>query len=405
MLLCAVFAPNVFHSATAHGGAALLAPYGALQPPAAALHADGAPGDGSRMMGLAPAPHAAYRSHFATRSAVGTASLPAGVDLSQYSPSVGNQGPVGSCAAWSTGYNLRGWYANRDGYYPPAGNGRGAGFAPMFLYTRSSGGVDQGSSIEYNLAIMEQGATGAAGYGQGIDTRADYAQGDFNYTTLPTAPEIANAAPYKIRSYTVYDPSSTGLGLEDWIKTTMAGGNPVVLGIPVFGNFYNATSSSFLVGVPAAGSTLYGYHAIMADKYDANGVWIENQWGTWWGLNGWAELSWAFINWLYASTTYWYDADSMSPLAAPSGTATSTPSPSATATQAPATNTPTATQTPRPATPTATSTPRPASPTTTATPKPASPTATATRTATPRAATATWTATPRPTSTPHRWHF
>jgi hypothetical protein len=30
--------------------------------------------------------------------------------------------------------------------------------------------------------------------------------------------------------------------------------------------------------------------------YDANGVWIENTWGTSWGLYGWAELSWSFIN-------------------------------------------------------------------------------------------------------------
>jgi hypothetical protein len=390
-LLCAIVCPTVTHSSPAHGSAftVLIGPAGPLQPPAAALQPIGAAGSGSRPMGLVRAPHAAFSAHFASRMAVNAASLPASADLTQYNPSVGDQGQVGSCAAWATGYYLRGWYAIRDGYYPPAGSGPGAGFAPMFLYSRSSGGVDNGSSIEYNLAIMQQGASGMAGYGQGIDTRADYTQGDFDYKDLPTAAEIANAAHYKIKSYAVYDPTSTGLNLEDWIKTTIAGGSPVVLGIPVYNNFYYATSSSYLVGVPAAGSTLFGYHAIFGDKYDANGVWIENQWGTWWGLNGWVELGWDFINWLYTNSSVWYDADAMAPLPAASGTATPTATSSPTGAVT-STSTPTATSTQSVAptsTRTATTTPRSTS---TATPRPTS--------------TATRTATPRPTSTPHKRH-
>jgi hypothetical protein len=35
---------------------------------------------------------------------------------------------------------------------------------------------------------------------------------------------------------------------------------------------------------------------VFAVKYDANGLWIENSWGTSWGLNGYGELSWSFVN-------------------------------------------------------------------------------------------------------------
>jgi len=31
-------------------------------------------------------------------------------------------------------------------------------------------------------------------------------------------------------------------------------------------------------------------------KTDSIGAWIENQWGTSWGKNGWVELTWDFIN-------------------------------------------------------------------------------------------------------------
>ena len=43
---------------------------------------------------------------------------------------------------------------------------------------------------------------------------------------------------------------------------------------------------------PSAG-TLQGYHAVTALGYDAGGVRVENQWGTYWGDGGWATLSWA----------------------------------------------------------------------------------------------------------------
>jgi hypothetical protein len=63
----------------------------------------------------------------------------------------------------------------------------------------------------------------------------------------------------------------------------------------VYDNFYFDFGQSF-VDVPSAGMTDYGNHAVFAPKYDAAGVWIENSWGTSWGLQGWAELSWAFVD-------------------------------------------------------------------------------------------------------------
>ncbi len=251
-----------------------------LTPPIAALHANGVPGTGIHALGFLPnpaVPRAAQLAPYILKA------LPGTVDLSQFDPPVGDQGGVDSCVSWATGYYLRGWYARRDGYYPAGGTGGTGSYSPMFLYSQLVHGQNVGTYFSDNLNLLEQG----------IDTRADYGQGDYDYWDLPTAAERANASHIRIASYTNL---GGGPNLQSWIESTMAGGNPVVLGIPIYPEFDRASASNPLVGLPLANETSRGGHAVFASKYDANGVWVENQWGTSWGLNGWAELSWAFIS-------------------------------------------------------------------------------------------------------------
>lgn len=115
----------------------------------------------------------------------------ASVDLSQYAPPVGDQGSVLSCVSWATGYYLRGWYAKRDGYYPSGGASNTGSYAPMYPYSQLVHGQNTGTNFNDTLNILQQ---------QGIDTRADYTQGDYNYTSPPTSVETANAAHIKIAS-------------------------------------------------------------------------------------------------------------------------------------------------------------------------------------------------------------
>ena len=104
--------------------------------------------------------------------------LPDSVDLSQWDPPVGNQGQVGSCVSWATGYYYRYWLRNQA-------LGETSTFAPMYLYSQISHGVDRGLSFGENFNIMES---------QGIDHEVDYSQGDYDYTTQPTPAEVTAAA-------------------------------------------------------------------------------------------------------------------------------------------------------------------------------------------------------------------
>ena len=220
------------------------------------------------------------------------ASYPTSVDLTAWVPPVGNQGQVGSCTSWATGYYERYWLRNHA-------LGDTTTYAPMYLYSQIAQGVDRGSSFSSNFNIM---------INQGISPSGVYTQGSFDYTSQPTTAEQTAAASYKASSY-AYIFSGASSANQGAIQAAMAAGSPVMLAIPVYPEFDNANTANPLVVPPSAGESSRGLHAVFAPKYDANGVWIENSWGTWWGASGWAELSWAFINqyavegWTFSSST------------------------------------------------------------------------------------------------------
>jgi hypothetical protein len=231
--------------------------------------------------GFVPNPHAP-----AVPQVAHPGNLRQSFDLSSYNPPVGNQADLNSCVAWATGYYLRGWYAKRDGYYPPGG------FAPMYTYAQIvHGDRTKGTTFAENLDIQLQ---------QGLDNFRDYAPyaGDGSLIE-PTDAERTNAARYKIKSYSdfKYDPinNENQTPIDSWIKSTLAGGDPIVIGFPIYAEFEDYSPTSWFVTVPADKYAIKGLHAAFAFKYDSAGLWIENQFGTGWKAKGYAELSWDFV--------------------------------------------------------------------------------------------------------------
>jgi hypothetical protein len=229
----------------------------------------------ARRTGFTPSPQAPHVVPVAQ-----SGSPPPAIDLSAYNPPVGNQGEIGSCSAWATGYYLRGWYAKRDGYYPSHG------FAAMYTYSQVVQPGDGATSFAQNLDIQKA---------QGIDSNGDYLHLSDDANTRPNDSERTNAERYKISGYIDVSNPDHSVAFAQWITNTLAAGNPVAIGIPVYPEFKNATSSSWFINTPADTGALLGYHAVFAYGYDQRGVWVENQWGTDWGKNGTAELSWDYI--------------------------------------------------------------------------------------------------------------
>jgi Fibronectin type III domain/Papain family cysteine protease len=177
----------------------------------------------------------------------------------------------------------------------------------MYLYSQlAKGNANRGSTFAENFSIL---------LSQGIDHRADYPQGDLDYTTQPTSAEVAAAGPYRMSSSTFLFNGPSGAN-QTAVEASFADGHPVLLLIPLYDNFELADASHAFVDVPTAGMTNHGNHGVFAAKYDAAGVWIENQWGTSWGNKGWVELSWAFVN--QFALEGWYMTADIGGLLAPS---------------------------------------------------------------------------------------
>jgi hypothetical protein len=215
--------------------------------------------------------------------------LPRAVDLSRWDLPPGDQGFVGSCAAWATTYSLAGWWANRQHL-------SGAPFAPMAIYHQSGYGQDMGSLLVANLI---------AGMG-GLVPMGFYTQGNFDYRGALTPHERSIARHYRVKDwFAVYQPAAfdthTGTYFQQddarhAIERSLTQGVPIVLSLTVFKAMLATDAAHPYIGVEAARTGIDGPHAVFASHYDAHGLWIENEWGLGWGRNGYAELSWDFVN-------------------------------------------------------------------------------------------------------------
>ncbi|RJQ81842.1 peptidase [Pseudonocardiaceae bacterium YIM PH 21723] len=205
---------------------------------------------------------------------------PASFDLSSYALSPGDQGQVGSCVAWATGYTGYGVLMKEQGI-------TGAPMAPMFTYAQIAKGNDQGTDASVALPMQQS---------QGIDTKAHYWQGDFDYTTQPDASEKANAAKYKLSGYKSL--ATSGTAAKTAIMDAISQGMPVPIGFTVHQSFMNlnATTAGNYTYLPKAGESVVGGHEVTIVAYNEKGVKIENSWGSSWGAGGYFTVPWSFFN-------------------------------------------------------------------------------------------------------------
>lgn len=207
------------------------------------------------------------------------AAAPSSYSLKKYALTPGDQGQVGSCVTWATGYTGYGILMNEAGI-------SGAPMAPMFIYSQIvkeyNNGQDSGTNADIALPMEKS---------RGIDTQSDYTQGTTNYKTLPTAAEKSNALNYKLGSFT----DLTNSDRTSAIKSAISQGHPVAIGFTVRSSFDDITSSNYNYD-PSTSEGAEGGHEVTIVGYDANGVTIENSWGSNWGNGGYFTAPWSFIN-------------------------------------------------------------------------------------------------------------
>ena len=208
------------------------------------------------------------------RLAGALSTLPASYSLQRYAPVPGDQGTVGSCAAWATAYTAMGVLENMDhcqGFWDNSFNALpGGGGSAMYVYSQTHlNGGDNGSNLDDDVAVETS---------QGDDEHSDYTQGEADWWGLPTAQETANAQNWRLA--TSYD-----IGTDQYsIEQAISNNEPVVLGIEVTQAFENNTSGYYPDPNDYVDDdyTSLGGHGPTAVGYDSDGLIVENSWGPYW---------------------------------------------------------------------------------------------------------------------------
>lgn len=235
---------------------------------------------------------------FLKKALADTLSLPSSFDLSTngYLPPVGDQGKIGSCVAWATGYYLLTYDIAKanPGWNPVLASDE---FSPSWIYDQISCGVDGGSYPVDAMSLITA---------DGCDTLADFPYYGSAYVyAMPSAASFAAALPYARLSWEYLSLDAAT------IKTMLASGQPVVIAIEVYtpdfdtldtNGIYDSTNA-FTNYEPStwgaySNSNFRGGHAICLIGYDdSKGAFkFINQWGTSFGLSGYGWITYGFLN-------------------------------------------------------------------------------------------------------------
>jgi hypothetical protein len=245
--------------------------------------------------------------------------LPFSIDLSGDIPPVGQQGIQGSCAAWSTGYYMKTWWEKQE---HPGWDIDNANYqmSPSFIYNQVNGGHDWGASFPGVMDLLED---------TGDTDIAEFPYDDSDWLSQPSADQVEMAKQYRIPDswgyFFINDPGTDPGPYENDItelKTHLAGGEPLVLGIPVlrdFPDYWEGPTPYYLSWYDESnppdwrsteeGGDLIGGHGLCVVGYNDNanpdgatpdergGLRIVNSWGPGWNgaSAGYLYMSYKFV--------------------------------------------------------------------------------------------------------------
>jgi C1A family cysteine protease len=200
------------------------------------------------------------------------ATLPATADLTGSLPPIGQQGRLGSCTAWASGYAAATYSANRQFQWGADTEAHQA--SPGYLYRKlleadaAEGLVcGDGTSIATAMNLLvEDGCSSLAVVGYTDQQCLEALEGD--------------AANFQIGSFKRVTPTD-----RNAVKAELAAGNVVVLAAKLHEAFMGWNSGDVYYG---SGNLLTGGHALACVGYDdTRGAYrIMNSWGTGWGDAG-----------------------------------------------------------------------------------------------------------------------
>ncbi len=211
------------------------------------------------------------------------------VDLRPYCPTPQDQGSIGSCTGWSSGYGAmsilyaiqKNWAGKKDSINHNA-------FSALFIYNQiKEGSCDAGSYIDKAGELLRD--------------KGDIASKKFDRLKnvcdkQPTEDELKQAKAYRIKDYmTLFSTDAAERVKIEKTKLSLLQKKPVVIGMLIRRNF-DSVRKRDQYWYPETGDTTFnGAHAMVVVGYDdgKEAFEIMNSWGVNWGNEGfvWVKYS------------------------------------------------------------------------------------------------------------------
>lgn len=221
---------------------------------------------------------------------LGSPTLPASVDLSQYLPPIGNQGQYGTCVGWSVGYYTKSateaiaLNRTQADLASPANQ-----ISPKDLFFAipdgKKGASDcNGTNFADALDILQsRGAASLQTVPYSNITTCYSSNVESNWTTA--------AAQHKIKYYRKIEKSAAS------IKEQLYNKLPVMFGAKVYDNFQSWNSGNIYSSLSGS---FQGNHAITIVGYDdskgpGGAFKVVNSWGNSWGNSGFIWIDYNFL--------------------------------------------------------------------------------------------------------------
>ncbi len=198
-------------------------------------------------------------------------------------PSIANQGNEGSCVAFSCAYGARSieqFYRTNATSYSYASNI----FSPEYAYnqTKMSSDCNSGTAFTLVLNLMQT---------KGVATWESMPYSDVNgCSLLPTTTQDANAANYKISSYSKIINSD-----QTAVKNMIYNHHAVMINVTMDNSFINATSGFIWKSYSGSGALP---HAMIICGYDdsKHAYKVMNSVGTNWGDAGYSWIDYDYFS-------------------------------------------------------------------------------------------------------------
>ncbi len=225
--------------------------------------------------------------------------LPSQVNLVPF-PEVGDQGAQGSCVAWAIAYALKTYQEEVERHWGITSNDHI--FSPAFIYNqvKLQGNCNGGSYYAEALNLLTR---------DGVAPISAFPYDPSHCDLLPNQPVKQLAALYRIASWRRVNTLD-----ETEVKTHLAAGFPILIGMPVDESFMNIAGPSIYQGL--SGPALGGHAMVVIGYDDAKGSFrLLNSWGKSWGDSGLAWVSYPAFRQTVREGYVTQDIVAMSPIA------------------------------------------------------------------------------------------